>query len=574
MTSKKLLIGIFLSFIYFHLMLSSVPVKAESYIPEYSDQIEQNNVFIYNVSAFGTPSSWYNYDTQSSESWETSESGQIKINITGFYQRHENDWGDDFPDENMPYMDIKIYKSKGNLNYTRNNCSNAEASSNLILGYWPFNPGFVIPKNISYIKDLANQSSQNNNFNYIVEESYNFLYFYIEDSSELIYDKSTGLLVYANTHSGSYNLEINLLNFSLDLTQLYHYNVSEFGDIPAWWYVYTDEGYFQTNEGGLIEINFTGYYNRPSSDWGDVFPDTNMAYMNVMIYNKTDFGLSLNFSQVNVSNKEVAVALALGYNNFQSGFLVPSIQNLTNIKKLALQEATGFISGVVKLQETDLTLKIIFEENEDGQKNNLIYEKRTGLLLWTRCIGSNYKLEMTIDDYDPWTLTESVTPSRFNLDQYVPYILIGSLSIISIIGILVISQFQSNVKEYNKYIIIAIIGLASFTSLIYFGFTYSPHPENEKSETVQNISLTIDYGNGTLYNQENFRLTNYKTSAFDAVNTWADVQFTDYGAQGYLIESIDGIEGNWLYYVNEEYISVAANKYYLQDGDQIRFEIQ
>ncbi|TFF99820.1 MAG: hypothetical protein EU541_04030, partial [Promethearchaeota archaeon] len=482
MKKESLLIGTVISFLFIQLILSIPIGEANSSIPAgYSDEIQMKGVYVYNISSFGEPSSWYNYEKQSIVSWKTDAGGQIKINFTGFYDRHENDtYGDAFPDNNMPYFDIEVYEQTGILNFTRNNCSNAEASSSLMLGYWPFNSGFLIPENVSYIKNLAEETSQTSNFDYIVEESYNFLYFNLADSSELIYDKMTGLLIYAKTNMGTYNIEMSLTNYSLDLSRIYQYNVSDFGNKPAWWYVFSDKGYFETSEGGLININFTGYYNRSSSDWGDVFPDTNMAYMNVDIFNKPDGELSLNFTQVNVSNKEVAVAMILGYNNFQSGFLVPSINNITKFKMLALQEASGFTMGEVEILETSLTLKIKFEESSGGQKNYLLYEKKTGLLLWCKSIGSNYRLEITINGYDPWSRESDGDSSGLNLEPYIPYIIIGSLSIASILGTLAISKYNLKVKELNKYIIIVIIIVGSFSSLIYFQATYSPDTINEK----------------------------------------------------------------------------------------------
>ncbi|TFF93702.1 MAG: DUF4430 domain-containing protein [Promethearchaeota archaeon] len=572
---KTILLVIIASFLIIpQIFLSLLPnVKANETIPpEYSDEINLNNLYEYNVTEFTGPSEWYNYDTQSSEKWETNVGGQIKINFTGFYSRHPNDWGDDFPDTNMPYMDIFIYKSGGDLNFTRVNCSNSEASSSMILGYWPFNSGFLIPKNISFVQEILNDTT----LDYVVEESYNFLYMNIEDKSELIYDKFSGLLVYANTFTGDYGIELSLTNYSLNFNRLYQYNVSEFADKPAWWYVFSDKGYFETNKGGLININFTRYYDRPSADlWGDAFPDSNMAYMDLEIYNKSVTGLALNFTQVNISNKEAAVALILGFNNFQSGFLQPSINNLTNFKKLALEEATGYTTGTVELEETDLTIKVSFDEEGNGLNIQLLYEKMTGLLLWADSKGSNYNLEITIDGYDPWGTTPSNRPSgELLLSKYIPYIAIASISLISISGLLIISKYKSNFKKFNKFAIIGIIFTATFGSLIYFGATYSPPIVNQKLEQVQNITLIIDYGNGTINTYDNFELSNYETTAFDALDKWVSIQYTDYGAQGYFIESINGVEGNWLYYINDKYISIAANKYFLESGDIIKFELQ
>ena len=160
-------------------------LKPTETIPtEYSDEIDLNGVYVYNVTNFGGIASWFNYDKNASEVWEkwtTDQGGKVKINFTGFYDRHPNDsYGYmflKFPHTNMPYMDIDIIKPGGAVNLTRYNCSNGEIFNNMAIGHWPFDSGFLIPKNMTYIKQLATESATENNLDLSIDESYHFIQF-------------------------------------------------------------------------------------------------------------------------------------------------------------------------------------------------------------------------------------------------------------------------------------------------------------------------------------------------------------------------------------------------------------
>ncbi|MFW9824272.1 MAG: DUF4430 domain-containing protein, partial [Candidatus Thorarchaeota archaeon] len=262
----------------------------------------------------------------------------------------------------------------------------------------------------------------------------------------------------------------------------------------------------------------------------------------------------------------------LGYNNFQPGFHINTINNLTGVKKLALQEASGFVSGIVNTEETDLTLKISFEQTGGGQETSLLYEKKTGLLLWTNTSFASYLLEMVIEGYTPWQSEEEepVQPQNYIL-KFLPYILIISVSLVSMISVFLASKASVKVKKWNKYFILGIIAAASFTSFFVFSSSIEVSEVNRPQRIAIDITLIVDYGNGTLKTQENFELIDYNTTAFDALIKWCYVEYIEFGEMGILVENIDGLQGNWRYSINGDFPGVSSNKYNLKNGDIVRW---
>jgi hypothetical protein len=124
-------------------------------------------------------------------------------------------------------------------------------------------------------------------------------------------------------------------------------------------------------------------------------------------------------------------------------------------------------------------------------------------------------------------------------------------------------------KKKIKILIIAIIGISLFSVLLLINFSLYESPESLQS--VENISLVVDYNNGTIKNKTNFTLDNGRTTAFDALDKWCDVDYEDFG-WGIIVRVIDGIDGNWIYQVNGYGPGVGASVYPLQDGDIVRWE--
>jgi hypothetical protein len=585
MKNKELLY--FISLILFIQLLhsGSIPfTRADQTIPEsYSPNLNFNKPYIYEVVQFGDLTGWYNFTFGFEGEWKTNPGGQIRINLTGSYNKDINDWGNVFSDP-IPWYDIEIYENNlGTLNnnFTLNNRSNSEVARALTLGYNNFQPGFLIPnENLTYIKELALNQSDPGGFyskgDVNIEESYNFFYIGfeqiggLEQKSYFIYDKWTGLLVWAKSSVLGYLLEIKSLNFTLE--DNFIYNIIEFSGATGWYNLTGGfEGYWNTNSGGQIIANLTGYYNKDPNDWGNVIDDPIPWFDIEIVENKTGI-LTSNFTIANRSNSELGWAFTLGYNYFQPGLLIQIIDNLTRVKKLALQEASGFANGLVLIAETPLTIKIAFEQTDGEQDTNLIYEKQTGLLLWVYTSIGDYLLKMAIDDYSPLESTgEEARPPPNLFLSILPYIVIASISMLIITTSFITSRSKPGFKKYNKYILISVLAIASFTSFFLFTSSIEVGEVNTPLREVIDITLIVNYGNGTIVTWANFTLSDYNTTAFDALSEWCEVEITDYGERGIIVESINDLKKNWLYSVNGESPGVSAKKYNLRDGDIVEW---
>ena len=596
MTNIKKAFYFMLGLVFIQLLYSGfIPlVNAEVEIQNsYSQNLNFNKTYVYEVSQFGDSVGWYNFTPWPENSfegdWKTNPGGQIKINLSGFYNKDVNDWGNIFNDP-IPWYDIEFYENNLgilDMNFTLSNRSNSEVARALTLGYNSFQPGFLIPnENLTNVKDLAiNQSDPGGLYDIdgdlVLEETHNFLYIGFEQTGGgqktfLVYDKFTGLLVWAKTSIFGYMLEIRSLNFTLDFSSSFKYNVLQFGG-AAGWYNFTPwpgnsfEGDWKTNIGGQIIVNLTGYYNKDSNDWGNVIDDP-IPWFDIEIIENNSGILMTNFSLTNRSNSELSWAFTLGYNNFQSGFIIQIIDNITRVKKLALDGASGFVNGLVSVVDTQLTIKITFDQIGGGQQTNMIYEKQTGILLWANTSIGSYLLEIVLDNYVPWeSVGEEISHIDNSLLKFLPYIFIASISIILISASLITSRFKTKFRKFNKYILIAIIATASFTSFFVFTSSIEISEVNEPLREVQDIYLIVDYGNGTIKTWENFELTNYNTTAFDALTKWCEIEYTDYGDMGIIVESVNDIGGNWRYSINDEFPGVSAYKYNLQNGDTVKW---
>jgi hypothetical protein len=577
------------------LFQSSIPeVEANTSIPvSYYQDFNINGTYEYIVTQFGDTVGWYNFTPWPADSfegnWETNKGGQIKINFTGFYAKDPNDWGNIFGDP-IPWLDIAIFENNfGTLstNFTLANRSNSEVARAFTLGFNYFQSGFLIPtQNFSQIKEIAlNQSNPGGPFDIqgkvTVEETYNFFHIGFEQSgggqqTYMTYDIETGLLIWAKTTIFGYLLEIESLNFTNNYLSSLSYDINQFGGDIGWfnftpWPGDAYEGQWKTNQGGEIIVNTTGFYNKDPNDWGNVFNDP-ISWFDIEIFENSSGILNSNFTLYNRSNSEIAWALTLGYNNFQPGFHINTIGNLTNVKMLALQEASGFIPGIVSNEETDLTLKITFEQVGGGQRTSLIYEKSTGILLWANTTFANFLLEMSIEGYIPWESEEDILPSQPNkLTYFIPYLIIILISVISIFSIFIVSKFTNKIRKFNKYLLIGIIAAASFASFFVFSTSIKIADINDPLKEAHEITLIVDYGNGTIKTQENFVLTQYNTTAFHALIEWCEIQYKDYGEMGILVEEIDGIKGNWRYSINGEFPGVSSDKYNLKDEDIVKW---
>lgn len=125
-------------------------------------------------------------------------------------------------------------------------------------------------------------------------------------------------------------------------------------------------------------------------------------------------------------------------------------------------------------------------------------------------------------------------------------------------------------RKKIKFFLITLIGVSAFTSLIIFNFNLYKKPET--LESVKDISLFVDYNNGTIKTRTNFTLDNGKTTAFDALDKWCIILYEDFG-WGIIVRAIDGVSGSWIYMINSFSPSVGASVYPLESGDLVTWQL-
>ncbi|MHA1471662.1 MAG: DUF4430 domain-containing protein [Promethearchaeota archaeon] len=125
-------------------------------------------------------------------------------------------------------------------------------------------------------------------------------------------------------------------------------------------------------------------------------------------------------------------------------------------------------------------------------------------------------------------------------------------------------------RKQIKITLIALVGVALLATLLIFNFSLYKKPET--LEYVNDISLSIDFNNGTVKTELNFTLESGKTTAFDALDKWCEIDYDDFG-WGIIVREIDNVRGFWIYKVNGFSPSVGASVYTLKDGDFIEWQL-
>jgi hypothetical protein len=92
--------------------------------------------------------------------------------------------------------------------------------------------------------------------------------------------------------------------------------------------------------------------------------------------------------------------------------------------------------------------------------------------------------------------------------------------------------------------------------------------ESETMLAAEGITLTIDFGNGTI---RDFHDLNGST-VLEVTSSVLEVEVLWYGSLAY-IQGIEGLVGEgeygWQYWVNDEFASISVNLYSLEDGDAV-----
>jgi len=221
----------------------------------------------------------------------------------------------------------------------------------------------------------------------------------------------------------------------LDFNDVYVYNVSSFNTSKPleWreldWYA-PPRGFANTTPGGQILVNFTGFYDKDPNDYFNLF-ESPIPYMNIEFKENRLGVLVTNTTFYNISNGEVDMNLLFGYNNFKSGFLIPN-NNFTFLKQQAYaQDEPPYMNATVIVEETQNNISFDFRQKGGfPQRTKSIYDKISGLLVYTNTSFGNYTLEMTLTNLPDLNAELPIIPA------YPILIISTSLSIATLILIL------------------------------------------------------------------------------------------------------------------------------------------
>lgn len=224
MKKPRIIIGLVISLFVIPSILTvfmAPTVKGDDYI--YGQELT------YDVKKWNGSLLWY---FSSNEGYvDTSEGGEIRVNYTGFYD-YENPWSS-YPnvfEDPIPFVNVSFYEKNEDglaLNRTMANRSTGEVANVMNLGYNEFDAGFFIPTdNFSRLNERVLAQDINTTYvNYqgphkceILSETIKitFIQSYGAQETHLIYDKLSGILLWASTEFNNYQLEMQLEGSNID----------------------------------------------------------------------------------------------------------------------------------------------------------------------------------------------------------------------------------------------------------------------------------------------------------------------------------------------------------------------
>ncbi|MBD3213200.1 MAG: hypothetical protein GF311_11390 [Candidatus Lokiarchaeota archaeon] len=229
MKKIQISIGIVISFLILPSMsiIFTPTVRADTY----SNDFDISKEYVYNVTEWDQELNWY---YTSDKGWlNSSKGGQIRVNFTGFYDYVSPVWDPNAFENPLPFINISFYEKTGDsisLNRTMINQSSAETANVMALGYHYFDAGFLIPnKNFTLIQNRVaaqNESGFWELSSYDFEEFLKMIRITFKQKSggqntTLIYDKETGILVWANVQSAfATDFKFQLNDYTLDFTPM------------------------------------------------------------------------------------------------------------------------------------------------------------------------------------------------------------------------------------------------------------------------------------------------------------------------------------------------------------------
>jgi hypothetical protein len=360
---------------------------------------------------------------------------------------------------------------------------------------------------------------------------------------------------------------------SLEIGYTYEYDVIQFGKPSIW---YTKSKSYYSNPGGEIAVTLIGFANKPINPWFTPANPDPVPYFNITFKFLEEEQIKINTTISNASTTECGSELVLGYNNYVPGFIT-SI-NWTNEKLMAQNSVNSseYLLGSVSIDESfPSEIKMNFLQDNGNQKTTLIYNKDSGVLLYakTENFFGNPILEFSLKGYS------FPQPFGFSIELI---ILITCLSFLSLIALMVVFRKKEIISSRGfKFFIVGLIGASSITLLVLVQFgLFAPtgiglnYCQNCK-ESISNVSLYVNYGNGTVDNWTGFSLENNRTSVFDAIDKYCNIEYKKYGPNQdtFYVASINGITEDsthgWEFWVNGEYIWIASNLYALDNNSII-----
>ncbi len=230
----QILAGIFLTALTGMLLLA--PYGKASFVApdQYSDSIDYKTKELqYEILATNGNFTWTNIDWAAPSRGIPTPAvgGRIIVNFTGFFAPHPSDWSK--PSYyttgalSIPYVGVGIPKKVGGSfvqNFTLANVSNTEASTALALGYSGCNTGFLSSTNWTHVEKIAKEAADKTGWTpadfTLTDADGKITLKFVQDggaqqNTTLVYQKSTGILLSANTElkiDNYFGLQLRLMD--------------------------------------------------------------------------------------------------------------------------------------------------------------------------------------------------------------------------------------------------------------------------------------------------------------------------------------------------------------------------
>lgn len=166
---------------------------------------------------------------------------------------------------------------------------------------------------------------------------------------------------------------------SLQLNTEYTYNVEEFEAKPIYWVTldYSSmRDVVRCEAGGQIIVKLVKFDAKEAADYSSSAFPSQIPYIDITFKNKTGTQTA---ELTGISNSEAAMALALSYSGFLSGFIIP-VSDLSGLESSAEAQNAGFMAAIIKVTEAGNSITFSFDQTSGAQKTVVTYDKTTGVL--------------------------------------------------------------------------------------------------------------------------------------------------------------------------------------------------